>query len=108
VDGRGGRGGRSGFHFVRDLAHHTPSDESWFGEYGRGGDGEPSIQYSARLMVIEEILGRPITMRASSAGIIDAKTGSVILDRLNKRLSRDQYAWRVRITAGCFEFYDMT
>lgn len=108
MDGRGGRGGRSGFHFVRGRTDYRPSDEAWLGEYGRGGDGGSSLQYSARLMVIEEILGRPITMRASSAGFIDAKTCSVILHRLNERLGCDQHAWRVRITAGCFDFYDIT
>jgi hypothetical protein len=76
-------------------------------EFGRGGDGAHSPQYAARLMVIEEILGRSISMRAASAGVENSKTAAAILDQLNERLARDQHAWRVRITAECFEFYDM-
>jgi hypothetical protein len=58
-------------------------------------------------MVIEDILGRTISMQASSAGMVDPDTTSSMLDQLNERLSRDGHAWRIRVTEGCLEFYDL-
>ncbi len=104
-DGRGGRGGRSGYFTLNRPADHLLDD--WMSYYGRGGDAGHSPQYAARLMVIQEILGRKTTMYAESAGIREHDTGSGILDRVNAQLVRDGHAWRVRVTAGCFEFYDL-
>ncbi len=100
-DGRGGRGGRSGFHFAGKEDMQLP-DGRWLSEFGRGGDGAHSTQYAARLMVIEELLGRQLGMRAESAGLTN-----VDLEQLNARLRTDNRNWRVRITAGCFEFYEV-
>jgi hypothetical protein len=106
LDGPGGRGGRSGY-LTLGLPDYQLPDGRWISEFGRGGDSGHSPQYAARLMVIEEILGRTITMHAASAGIRDSETSAAILGELNEQLRRDQRAWRVRMTAGCFEFYDL-
>lgn len=105
LDGRGGRGAQSGY-FTLGLPDYRLPDGRWISEFGGGGDGGNSPRYAARLMVIGEILGRTITMHAASAGIQDDKTSDAILGQLNERLGRDQRAWRVRVTAGCFEFYE--
>jgi hypothetical protein len=107
-DGRGGRGGRSG---LFTAYPEGPEFAGWdnthaFAGYGRGGDGAHSAQYSARLMVIGDILGRTISMYATSAGITGIASDEKMLCQLNERLERDQHAWRVRITDGCFEFYE--
>jgi hypothetical protein len=105
-DGRGGRGGRSGYVTLGQPDFQLPGGR-WISEFGRGGDGGHSLQYAARLMVIEEILGRPITRNAISAGIHDSETAVAILNQLNERLNRDNHSWRVRVTAECFEFYEL-
>ena len=79
----------------------------WLVEVGRGGDGGHSPQYVARLMILEEILGRSITMYVSSSGIDSAETSSAMIAQINERLLHDQHDWRVRVTAGCFEFYEV-
>jgi len=105
-DGRGGRGGQSGY-FTLGLPDYRLPDGRWISEFGGGGSSGHSPQYAARLMVIEEVLGHTITMHAASAGIRDAETSNAILGQLNERLGRDRRKWRVRITAGCFEFYEL-
>jgi hypothetical protein len=104
-DGRGGRGGRTGYFVLGEPNYQLP-DGRCIGQFGSGGDGGHTRQYAARLMVIEEILGHTISMHAASAGIREPDTNGAILNQINERLSRDQHAWRVRIAAGCFEFYE--
>lgn len=107
ADGRGGRGGRSGYFTIHKPDLQQLTTAPWLLEAGRGGDSGHSPQYAARLMVIEEILGHTVTMYASSVGIIDADTCLTILNWINHRLDRDQHAWRACVTAGCLEFYDI-
>jgi hypothetical protein len=103
ADGRGGRGGRSGYFTIHTPDQQQLAAEPWLLEVGRGGDSGHSPQYAARLMVIEGILGHTIP----SAGIIGSDAFLTLLDRINDQLGRDHHAWRARITAGCFEFYDV-
>jgi hypothetical protein len=110
-DGRGGRGGRSGYftrsrYFTLDRPDYQLPDGRWLRQFGCGGDGAHAPQYAARLMVIEEILGRRITMHAKSAGIRDPDTNGAILNQINEGLGRGRHLWRVRVTARCFEFYE--
>jgi hypothetical protein len=104
-DGRAGRGGRSGYTVLGYEDIQLPGG-TWLSQYGRGGDGGHSPQYSARLLLIGEILGHDVTMSAASAGIRDADTAATVLRQLNERLSQAQLGWRVRITDSCFEFYE--
>jgi hypothetical protein len=105
VDGRGGRGGRSGYLLSERPDFQLP-DGRWISEFGRGGDGGHSPQYAARLMVIGDLLGHSVSMYATSAGVRDAETAKSLLNRLNGLLSREGRGWRVQITDGCFEFFE--
>jgi hypothetical protein len=104
-DGRGGRGGQNGY-LALSLPDYQLPDGRWISEFGRGGDSVHSPQYAARLMVLEECWGRAISMYAASAGILDEQASASTLEHLNELLCRNGHAWRVRITAGCFEFYE--
>lgn len=105
-DGRGGRGGQSGF-FTLGLTDIQLPDGRWISEFGKGGSGGHSAQYAARLTIIEEIVGHPITTSAQSAGVCGSESAEQVLENLNLHLARGGHEWRVRITAGCFEFYDL-
>jgi hypothetical protein len=104
-DGRGGRGGRSGY-FTLGLPDFQLPDGRWISEFGRGGDGAHTAQYAARLSIVEDIVGHTITAQAESAGVCGLEADQA-LDNINLRVAQDGHAWRVRVRAGCFEFYDM-
>jgi hypothetical protein len=109
-DGRGGRGGRNG-HFTLYGQDFQLPDGRWISEFGRGGDGAHSPRYRARMMVIEEILGKdilrhPLRSHVVAAGIIDLDTYAAVMEHLNNQLGGQGRSWRVRVTDGCFEFYE--
>jgi hypothetical protein len=106
VDGRGGRGGRSGFLVLGSEDIQLPGG-TWLSQYGRGGNGGHSPQYSARLMVLAEILGYKVTMHAGSAGITDESSAERMLEFLNTRLVQSGHKWRVRIAHHCVEFCEL-
>ena len=103
IDGRGGRGARSDTGRLGIKDYQLP-DGRWFSEFGRGGDGGHSPQYAARLMVLEEIVGRRMTAETSCCPELQYGGEQSLLDRLNNRLESDAHRWRVRIVAGCFRF----
>jgi hypothetical protein len=82
-------------------------DGSWLSQYGCGGDAANTPQYDARLMVLGEILGHDVTRYAISAGIIDPVSEGGILKCINADLESRSAKWRVQVTTGCFEFFDI-
>ncbi|CAN1721400.1 conserved protein of unknown function [Hyphomicrobium sp. 1Nfss2.1] len=110
ADGRGGRGGRSGFAvFQATLGQGNddwPLDVGGF-EYGRGGDGPCSPQYSARLTIVGRFVGKQLGIRVATAGVTNAPAAEAFCNRVNDYLAESGHSWRLRIVAACFEFYDI-
>lgn len=104
LDGRGGRGGLTPGSAMLDLLSGRPTrphmkrpywDDGQV-EYGRGGDGQDSLQYRARRLIVEMIKAE--FLGASSHFTTEVwYDRSVSVDVINESLARRGMDWRVSI-----------
>lgn len=101
-DGRGGRGGRlgGGRRYIPEWALLVMPDGA-----GEGGHGAHSARWRARFLEIEALsVDYDGEIKLSKAW---PQVRAAPIDWLNARLEAQHRPWRVRITAGAWEFIDV-
>jgi hypothetical protein len=116
LDGRGGRGGLAPHSALLDLVLSQPTrphlKRPYWGdghvEYGSGGDGQDSLQYRARRLIIEMIKAEHLGASGYFTTQVWYERDAVPLEAINAALADMKMNWRVSIDDYEYVMRDLT